>query len=200
MVPDACWAGNLLAVLHLRPSRLAIIVSPWEFGPALTSYRTYRRTSNFPTDGANCRVTVFGLSLLQWICRKWVQKLGSDEATTCFRGEKHTESGGPTSQGEGTPRSRTEMHQPLLVTQDLFPFSGPPSPFWPSPLLCEISVVIYHSLLFILPRHLSVIHAYSPVHVPSAILSSALWAAVAPIALSRGHIHISGVKVSAVGI
>ena len=36
------------AVLHLRPSRLAIIISPWEFGPALTSYRTHRRTSNFP--------------------------------------------------------------------------------------------------------------------------------------------------------
>ena len=38
---------NLLAVLHLRPSRLAIIVSHWGFGPALTSYRTHRRTSNF---------------------------------------------------------------------------------------------------------------------------------------------------------
>ena len=46
MVLDACWAGNLLAVLHLWPSRLAIIVSPWEFGHALTSYRTHRCTSN----------------------------------------------------------------------------------------------------------------------------------------------------------
>ena len=29
-------------------------------------------------------------------------------------------------------------------------------------------------------------------HVPSVILSGALWATVAPIALSRGHIHIKG--------
>ena len=35
------------------------MVSPWEFGPALTSYRIHRRTSNFPTDGTNCKVTVF---------------------------------------------------------------------------------------------------------------------------------------------
>ena len=143
---------------------------------------------------------VFGPNLLQWICREWVQKLGSDEATACFGDEKHTESGGPTSQGEGTPCSRIGMRQPLLVTQE------PPSCFWTSlsflavPLLCEISIVIYPLLLFILLLHLSVIHAHSLVHVPSAILSGALWAAVAPIALSRGHIHINGVKVSAVGI
>ena len=118
MVLDARWAENLLVVLHLRPSRLAIIVSPWEFGPALTSYHTHCRTSNFPTDDANYRVTVFGLSPLQWICREWVQKLGSDEATTCFGDEKHTESGGPTSQGEGTSRSRMGMRQPLSVTHE----------------------------------------------------------------------------------
>ena len=38
------------------------------------------------------------------------------------------------------------------------------------------------------------------VHVPSTTLSSALWAVVAPIVLSRGHIHINGVKVVTVGI
>ena len=48
MVPNARWVRNLLAVLHLRPSRLAIIISHWEFGPALTSYCTHRRTSNSP--------------------------------------------------------------------------------------------------------------------------------------------------------
>ena len=143
---------------------------------------------------------VFGPNLLQWICREWVQKLDSDEAIACFGDAKHTESGGPTSQGEGTPCSRTGMRQPLLVTQE------PPSCFWASlsflavPLFCEISVVIYPPLLFILLLHLSVIHVHSLVHVPLAILSGALWAAVAPIALSRGHIHINGVKVSAVGI
>ena len=65
MVLEACSAGNLLAVLLLWPIRLATIVSPWEFDPALTSYHTQRRTSNFPTDGANYMVTVFGLSPLQ---------------------------------------------------------------------------------------------------------------------------------------
>ena len=143
---------------------------------------------------------VFGPNLLKWICREWVQKLGSDEATAYFGDERHTESGGPTSQGEGTPCSRTGMRQPLLVTQE------PPSCFWASlsflavPLLCEISVVIYPPLLFILLLHLSIINAHSLVNVPSTILFGALWAAMAPIALSRGHIHINGVKVSAVGI
>ena len=75
-----------------------------------------------------CRVTVFGLSPLQWICREWGQKLGSDEVTACFGDERHTESSGLTSQGEGTPRSRTEMRQPLSVMQE------PPSCFWASPL------------------------------------------------------------------
>ena len=60
-------------------------------------------------------------------------------------------------------------------------------------LLCEIFIVIYPSLIFILLLHLSVIQAYPQVHVPSAILSGALWTAVAPIVLSRGHIHINGV-------
>ena len=33
--------------------------------------------------------------------------MGSDEATACFGGEKYTESDGPTSQRERTPRPRT---------------------------------------------------------------------------------------------
>ena len=44
---------------------------------------------------------------IQWICREWVQKLGSDKATACFGGEKYTESDSPTSQEERTPRPRT---------------------------------------------------------------------------------------------
>ena len=44
--------------------------------------------------------------------------MGFDETTACFGDEKHTESGGPTSQGEGTPRSRIGMRQPLSVTQE----------------------------------------------------------------------------------
>ena len=132
MVPEARWAGSLLAVLLLWPSKLAIIVSPWKFGPTLTSYRT----SNFPTDDANCRVTVFGPSPLQWICKEWVQKLGSNEAMACFGGEKHTKLGGPTSQGEGTPRSRTGIpnssqshrnHRPFFLA--LCELLWPPSPY-----------------------------------------------------------------------
>ena len=73
------------------------------------------------------RVTVFGPSPLQWICREWGQKLGSDETTTCFVDEKHTESGDPTSQGEGTPHSRTRIHQSLSISQE------PPTYLWASP-------------------------------------------------------------------
>ena len=69
----------------------------------------------------------------------------------------------------------------------------------PPPLLV-ISVVIYFSLPFILLLHLLVIYVYPRVHVPSATLSGTLRAAVAPIALSKGHIHINGVRVLAVGI
>ena len=95
------------------------------------------------------------------------------------------------SQGEGTPRSRTGMRQPPLDhTGASLLFLGLPSLF--APFLWVVFVVIYSSLPFILLLHLSVIHAYPQVYVPSAILSSALWAVVTPITLSRGHIHIKG--------
>ena len=95
MVLEARWAGNLLAVLLLWPNRLATIVSPREFGPALTSYCTHRCTSNFPTNGANCRIAVFWPGPSQWICREWVQKFGSDKATACSKGEKTHRIGRP---------------------------------------------------------------------------------------------------------
>ena len=75
---------------------------------------------------------------------------------------------------------------PLSHAGASFLFLGLPPPLW------VVSVVIYSSLPFILLLYLSVIHTYPLVHVPSAILSGALWAVVAPIALSRGHIHIKG--------
>ena len=146
-----------------------------------------------------CRVSVFGPDLLQWICREWVQKLESDEATACFEGEKYTKSDDLTSQGErtlrlriGTPNSSRIPRASLLSLGLLL--------LPPSPLLWVVSVVIYPSFLFILLLHLSVIHAHTRVHVQSITLSGALWAVVAPIALSRGHIHINGVKVLTVGI
>ena len=97
MAPEARWAVNRLAYLPLWYSRLATIASPREFDPALTSHCTHHRTSNLPTDDVNCRVSVFRSGLLQWICREWVQKLGSDGATACFGGEKCSEPDGPTS-------------------------------------------------------------------------------------------------------
>ena len=79
---------------------------------------------------------------------------------------------------------------PLLLSLSCFLLSL----FW------EISAVIYPSPSFILLLHLLVIHAHTWVHVPSATFSGALWAAVAPITLSRGHVHINGVRVLTVGI
>ena len=164
MVSEARWAGNLLAVLLLWPDRLANIISPREFGPTLTSYRTHRCTNNFPTDGANCRVVVLGSGPLQWICREWVWKLGSDKATTRFVG------GGGTYR-IGRPRGLREKGP---LARGL----GSPTPLASLPSLCEISIVIYPTPPFIFSLHLSVIHVYIWVHVPSATflaLCELLW-------------------------
>ena len=95
-----------------------------------------------------------------------------------------------------------ELPTPLASQEPLSFFSGLFFFFLPS--LWEISVVIYiyiyPSLPFILLLHLLVIHASTWVHVPSATPSGTMWAAVASITLSRGHIHINGVRVLAVGI
>ena len=63
-----------------------------------------------------------------------------------------------------------ECANPSRSRRSLPPVFGPPTSF----LYCEISVVIYPSLLFILLLHLSVIHAYPRVHIPSVILSGAV--------------------------
>ena len=89
---------------------------------------------------------------------------------------QHPREKGPLARGR-------EYANPSWSRKSLPPVSKPPA-------LCVVSLIIYSSLPFIILLHLSVIHAYPQVHVPSAILSGALWAAVAPIALSRGHIHI----------
>ena len=142
MVPDAHWAGNLLTVLHLWPSRLAIIVSPWVFGPALTSYRTYRRTSNFPTGGANCRVTVFRLSPLQWICKSgsksWAlmrRRLVLGMKSTQNRAAQHPREKGPLARGQERA-NLSWSHRSLL------PFPGPPFLSWD--LCCYISFSSVH--------------------------------------------------------
>ena len=145
-----------------------------------------------------CRVAVFRPGLLQWICREWVQKLGFDEATTCFGDGKHIESTAQHPREEGSLTQGRESPTPLASQKPL-------SFLWASFFLAVllfwvISIVIYSSLPFIPLLHLSVIHAYPWVHVPSTTLSGALWVAVAPTALSRGHIHINRVRVLAVSI
>ena len=98
-----------------------------------------------------CRVAVFGPGPLQWICREWVQKLGSDEVTTCFGGEKHTESGGTTSQGEGTPRSRTGIPNSSRTPRASFLslglplLLGRPPPLALGDLCCYIFLSFIHS-------------------------------------------------------
>ena len=76
-----------------------------------------------------------------------------------LEGEKHIESGSPTSQKEGTPHPRTGIPNsfripgaPLLSLGLLL--------FGRHPTLWVISVVIYSSLPFILLLHLSIIHEY----------------------------------------
>ena len=70
---------------------MATIVSPREFGPTLASSRTHRRTNNFPTDGANCRVLIrrsFTVDVSELkpnrpntmnLVKKWAQELGLSE-------------------------------------------------------------------------------------------------------------------------
>ena len=72
--------------------------------------------------------------------------------------------------------------------------SGCPPPSYGRPL------TLYSSLWTILVLHLLVIHAYTWVHVPSATPSNVLWVAITQIALSRGHVHINGVRMLTVGI
>ena len=62
------------------------------------------------------------------------------------------------------------------------------------------SLTLYISFRTILVLHLLAIHAYTWVHVPSAIPSGVLRAVVTQIALSRGHVHINGARMLAVGI
>ena len=152
---------NHLAVLPLWYSRLTTITSPKELDPALTSCCTHHRTSNLPTDVANCRVSVFKPSPLQRICRELVQKFGSNGATVCFGGEKYTELDGPTSQEKGPLTQECELPTPLASQEPLSFLWASRLSFFLLPLLWVISVVIYPSLPFILLLHLSVIHAHT---------------------------------------
>ena len=127
MVPEARWTRNLLAVLLLWPSKLAAIVSLREFGPTLTSYRTHRRTNNFPIDDANCRVAVFKPGPLQWICKEWVRKLGSNKATARFEGGKAYRIGRLKGPREKEPLARGLESPTPLASLEPFPLCWAPS-------------------------------------------------------------------------
>ena len=152
-------------------------------------------------------ITVVGLLFSDWAHYNEFVESGSKSWALIRRrlvsGVKNTQNGAAQRPREKGPFARgLESPTPLGYTGASFPSLGLPLllPPFPPPPLWVISLVIYSSLLFIILLHLSVIHAYPQVHVPSAILSGALWAVVAPIALSRGHIHINGVRVLAMGI
>ena len=75
---------------------------------------------------------------------------------------------GPLARGRESPTPLGHTGASFLSLGLSLLLSRPPF-FW------VISVVIYSSLPFILLLHLSVIHAYSQVHVPSLALCELLW-------------------------
>ena len=100
-----------MAVLHLRPSRLAIIVPHWEFGPTLTSYHTHRRTSNSPQTapivGSRFSDQAHYNEFVESGAKSWAAM-----RRRLVLGMKRTQNrAAQSSQGEGTPRSRTGMRQ-----------------------------------------------------------------------------------------
>ena len=141
---------------------------------------------------------------LQWICRKWVQKLGFDGATVCSEvmddrvGAKNTKLDGLTIQGKERPIQGYEFPYGLTHQEHDGGIYAPlPRE---KPLSCGRSLALYISFWSILILYLLVIHVHTWVHVSSATPSDALWAIVTQIALSRGHIHINGVRMLAMGI
>ena len=163
---------NLLAVLHLRPSRLAIIISHWEFGPALKRYRTHRRTSNFsqmvPIVGSRFSDRAHYNEFVESGAKSWAlmrRRLVLEMKGIQNRTAQRPKEKGPSLEDGNAPTPLDHAGASLL-------FLGLPSLF--APFLWVVFVVIYSSLPFILPLHLSVIHAYPQVYVPSVILSGAL--------------------------
>ena len=129
-----------MAVLHLRPSRLAIIVPPWEFGPVLTSYRTHYRTSNSPQTapivGSRFSDRAHYNEFVESKTKSWVMM-----RRDCFGDERHTESGGPIVPGRMDLLER-ECANPLSITQE------PSSCFWASLLFLHPLIFRWSLLLF----------------------------------------------------
>ena len=69
-----------------------------------------------------------------------------------------------------------------------------------APLLREISLVIYPSILFILAVHLSITQVATWVSVPSSASLNLLWVVVVSMVLFRGHSLINAARLPASGI
>ena len=68
------------------------------------------------------------------------------------------------------------------------------------PPLCEISLVIYPSVLFILAVHLSIAQVATWVSVPSNASLNLLWVVMVSMALFRGHSLINAARLPVAGI
>ena len=143
---------------------------------------------------------------LQWICREWVQELGFDETTVNVDGKddrvgiKNTGIDGLTVWGNRLLTRWYELPSSLIHQRHEGGAcaSPPPSPH-EAPPFCGRSLTLYGSLRSILILHLLVILAQTWVRVLSAAPSDVLWATVTQIALSRGHVYISGVRMLVMG-
>ena len=97
-----------------------------------------------------CRVTVFGPSSLQWICREWVQKLGSDKATARSEGGGKGKAymiGRPKGSKErGPSRPRTRIPNSSRVLGASPPSLSLPLPPDRPPFLFGWSLLLYTPL------------------------------------------------------
>ena len=144
---------------------------------------------------------------IQWICKEPVQELGFDETTTCVEsgdgrvGIKNTRMDGLLVWGNELLARWYELPSGVIHQRHV---GGTWVSFIPPPLPAPFFVgdlspymVFFRSILIL---HLLVILAHTWVHVPLAAPSDVLWAAVTQIALSRGHVYVSGARMLAVGI
>ena len=171
-------------------------------------------TQVLPTDGANCRVSIWGVSFTVDVSEpkpnrpntmnfveKRAQELGLCEDFVNGRagslGSRIVNGvvGGGQSPSSGLVRGWVLLLLLWYYTTRAFwclPNCRPP--------LREISLVIYYSAPFILAVHLSIVQVVTWVSVPSSASLNLLWVAVDRMALFRGHSFINAARLPAVGI
>ena len=109
----------------------------------------------------NCRVTVFRPSPLQWICREWVWKLGSNKATACSEEGKTYRIRQPKGpRKKGTLARGLESLTPLASQGPLSFYLGSFSFFHP-PSLWDLSCDISSSSIHLLPTLVGHLYPYS---------------------------------------